>query len=147
MESVPVRFDRADEQRQSWIARNWLWVIPVGCGLPVVGCVVLLAVSIYIGINRIQSQEVYQKAIQLAKANPEVVAAIGEPMSEKQPTSVKFNLNGSSGSVQMTMPIEGPKGTGNIVLDAVQTQGAWSYRQLYFQSNGGEPIQLIEQPK
>lgn len=145
LEPVPSTLP-PEPPRRGWFARNWLWAVPVGCLVPVVGCVGLVAVGSILLINQIKSSDVYQEAIQLTKANAAVAAAIGEPMTERLPTTFKYNLNNTTGTAQLTIPVDGPKGFGVIFLDAVRANGAWTYNRLEFQPSGGAPIPLIDPP-
>lgn len=114
----------------NWWDRNWKWFVPAVC------VTFLLVVFSFIGLifygvsSMMKSSDPYQVGVQAAKENPEVVAAIGEPISEGFFTSGNINTNGSSGEANLAIPISGPKGDAIIQLDATQSLGRWTFKGL-----------------
>ena len=51
-----------------------------------------------------------------ARANPEVVAALGEPIESGLLISGSINVEGSGGNVDVSIPISGPKGSGTLYV-------------------------------
>jgi hypothetical protein len=132
--------------RESWWSRNWKWLVPTGCG----GCllvVVLLALFgasiVAIVFGALKSSDVAQTAIARAKANPEVISALGTPIDTGMFVSGNINVSGGSGQADLSIPISGPKGAGTIYAVAVKTGGAWEFSTLTVQiKSTGEKIDL-----
>jgi hypothetical protein len=120
--------------RPSWWSRNWKWFVPVGgCG----GCLffILIGVVFFSSIlfavfGALKSSDVYKTALGRAKANPQVVAALGTPIEDGMLVSGNTNTNGASGHADLSIPISGPKGKGTIYAVAEKSAGQWSYSRL-----------------
>ncbi len=118
-------------QQRGWWSRNWKWVVPVGCLVPLVVCGggVALIFSMVFGI--IKGSEPYTEAVKRARAHPAVKEALGEPIEEGfMPTgSINTqNVNGvQSGKADLVITISGPKGAATIRVVGNMTDGKWSY--------------------
>ncbi len=119
-----------EASRPGWWSRNWKWVVPTGClgmALALASLVVLMVWSVG---RMMKSSDAYRMAIARAKANPEVVRALGEPIEEGFFVSGSIQTAGSSGSASLTCPIRGPKGKGTVYVEAVRFAGEWRFREL-----------------
>jgi hypothetical protein len=87
--------------RPNWFGRNWKWVVPLGCLLPVffvVGCG-LLAFLFATGIMK--QSDAYKIALARAQANPVLIEAIGSPISQTGIVSGNSNVSGAVGEANM----------------------------------------------
>lgn len=129
---------------RSWWSRNWKWVVPVGCLLPVLlvgGCFVGMAVFVF---SAIRSSDVYSEALRRAQENPDVIAALGSPIEPKWWLGGNVNVSGESGSASLVIPINGPKGDGAIHVEATKSAGVWNYSKLLVETRG-QTINLLEE--
>src|SRR5687768_7450173 len=110
---------------RSWWSRNWKWALPVGCLLPIVLCGggAVLFVTIILGAvtGSIKSSDAYAEGMARARANPEVVASLGEPIESGFLISGSISVNGPSGNVDVSIPISGPKGSGTLYIVGTRT--------------------------
>lgn len=109
------------------------WIIAGACGCG--GLILLIifgtvAVILALGFGAIKQSDVYQQAVTRAKSNPEVLAALGQPISEGWMLSGSVEVHGSSGSADISVPISGPKGKGRIYAAATKSAGEWTYSKL-----------------
>ena len=114
----------------NWWQRNWKWFVPVGCLstlLLFVGGIVLLFTFVF---GMMKSSDVYGQAVARAKANPEVIAALGSPIVEGYFTSGNIQQSGASGSAELSIPLTGPKGKATIYVEARKSAGVWSFGKL-----------------
>ena len=114
----------------NWWQRNWKWFVPVGCLstlLLFVGGIVLLVTFVF---GMMKSSDVYGQAVARAKANPEVIAALGSPITEGYSTSGNIQQSGPSGSAELSIPLSGPKGKATIYVEARKSAGEWSFGKL-----------------
>lgn len=113
-----------------WWSRNWKWFVPTGCfTLLLLGAafITLIVVTVFAAMK---STDAYKTATARAKANDKVRAALGTPIKERIFLSGKTNVEGSSGTTEMSIPISGPKGKGTIYVIGRKTAGRWSYSTL-----------------
>jgi len=136
------------QPQRSWWSRNWKWVVPVGC---LVLIVPLLALAGFIGgilaivFGSIKSTDVCQQALTLAKSNPAVIEALGEPVEDGWLMSGNINTSGSSGSADISIPLHGPKGKGTLYAVATKSAGRWEYDTLEVEVRGRDDrINLLE---
>ena len=115
---------------RGWWSRHWKWVVPLlgALMLALLTGVILLFMSALFGMMK--SSDAYQQAVREAKANPAVVQALGEPIEEGWLTMGNINVNGPSGEANLQIPISGPKGEGDIYLEATKSAGLWNYSTL-----------------
>ena len=117
-------------ENRSWWSRNWKWVVPVGCLVPLLlvgGCI---ASIFMVATTAMKSSDVYKDALLQAQSNSEVVEALGSPITAGYFTGGSINTNGPSGDAAFSIPLSGPKGKGTIQLEAKKSGGEWTYSTL-----------------
>ena len=123
-----------------------LWLIPFGCLGVLVVCGGIAAVVYGVVRTSFRSSEPYQVAVARAKANPEVLAALGSPIEEGALPSGSIKVSGASGSADLTIPLHGPNGKATVYVQAEKFAGKWEYRRIVTAVNGRE-IELLEEPE
>ena len=116
--------------KKNWWGRNWKWLVPTGCLSSLLILAAFVAVILTIVSVAMKSSDVYQQAMQRARANPAVVEALGTPITDGFLASGSVNTSGSSGNANLSNPISGSKGSATIVLQARKSGGEWSYSTL-----------------
>src|SRR5437762_9855207 len=94
----------------NWFGRNWKWVVPVGCLLPVLlvgGCALMV---FFFATGLMKQSDAYKTALARAQANSAVIEAIGSPISQTGIVSGNSNVNGPTGEANLSVPLSGPKG-------------------------------------
>lgn len=134
----------AQKQPKSWMARNCLWLVPVGC----LGLLALAAIFIggilTVTMGGIKSTDAYREALVRARANPEVREALGEPIEPGWFVQGKVNVSGPAGDADLSIPLSGPKGKGTLYLSARKESGQWEYKTLEVAVDGRtERINLL----
>lgn len=120
----------------SWFARNWKWVVPLGCLSMIAAFVVFLAGIFLVVFGLLRSSDVYQHALERASTNEAVVEALGEPIEPGWYLTGSINVQGPSGDADISIPIAGPKGKGAIYASATKKAGLWSYSILEVEIEG-----------
>jgi len=132
----------APAPQPGWFSRNWKWVVALGCGLPLLCCGVF-GVGTYFMVSKvIQGTPVFAEALEKANTNPEVTAALGQPVTPGFMLSGEVNESGGKGTAHFTIPLEGPKGKGSLAVDATQSGGKWSFNSLKADL-GGKTVDLL----
>lgn len=138
----------APAQQPGWFSRNWKWLVPVGCGLPLMCCGIFSAVT-YFGVSKvIQGTPVFAEALEKANTNPEVTAALGSPVTPGMMLNGSVKQSGNTGTADFTIPLKGPKGEGSLQVSATMKGGKWTFDTLTADV-GGKSIDLLagEVPK
>lgn len=122
----------------SWWSSNWKWFVPVLAvtlaSLFTAGIAAIFALV----MGMMKSSEPYRQAMARAQAEPAVIAALGEPIADGWFVQGNINVSGSSGDASLAIPVRGPNGNGKIYVDAIRAAGAWEYRTLIVELDGGE---------
>src|SRR6185436_6494839 len=114
----------------NWWSRNWKWFVPTGCLsllLLVGGC---FGSIFMVAMTAMKSSDVYKDALVKAQADPEVVAALGTPITTGFFTNGSINTSGPTGEAAFSIPLSGPKGKATIQLEAKKSGGEWTYSTL-----------------
>ncbi|MEP7008822.1 MAG: cytochrome c oxidase assembly factor Coa1 family protein [Acidobacteriota bacterium] len=117
-------------ENKNWWGRNWKWFVPTGCMtliLLVGGC---FGSVLMVAFTAMKSSDVYKDALVRAQADPEVVAALGSPITTGFFTSGSINTSGPTGDAAFSIPLSGPKGKGTIQLEAKKSAGEWTFTTL-----------------
>ena len=77
-----------------------------------------------------KSSEPYKEAMVKAMAHPQVRAELGVPVADGFFVSGNISTAGTSGQASLDIPISGPKGKGDIYVEAKKSGGTWTYTTL-----------------
>lgn len=133
-------------QRSGWWNRHWKWAVPLLSTfvLALFAALILLFMSALLGMMK--SSDAYRHSLQQAQSNRLVIAALGEPIEEGWFIMGNISVNGSSGKANLKIPISGPKGEGDIYVEATKSEGQWNYKTLLVRVDGAkESIDLLEE--
>src|SRR2546421_3750313 len=134
---APMETAMQGQPTPGWWSRNWKWFVPTGCCLgTLLGLILAVAVfgfsifAIFSGVSAaLKSSEPYKVAVARAKADDKVTTALGTPITEEFANG-SINTSGSSGEVDLTIPISGPKGKGTIYVVGTRSGGTWTYSKM-----------------
>lgn len=133
----------APMQQPNWFSRNWKWLVPVGCLVPLMCCGVF-GLGTYVAVSQvIQNSGAYKGAIAQVNANAEVAATLGTPVTPGLGLSGSVKENNESGSADFSVPITGSKGEGSMHVVAQRRNGQWTYRTITVTA-GGKTIDVLE---
>jgi amino acid transporter len=123
--------------KKSWLERNPLWKIPLGCLilLLLLGLVGFVLIALISGTFR--HSDVYKTAMAEAAANAQVQERIGQPIESGWFIFGALHLNGSTGDANFSIPISG-RGRGQIRVVAYKA-GVWrfTFLQVYVEGQMG----------
>jgi hypothetical protein len=123
-----------------------MWMIGLGCGGAIAACLclVLFAGGIFaVVFGAIRGSDVYGLAVEAAKESAAVVDAVGEPIEEGWFVSGSVNVDGRSGDANLSIPISGPDGRGQIIAEAYRRSGRWEFTTLTVEIENGPIIDLL----
>jgi hypothetical protein len=132
---------------RNWWGRNWKWFVPVGCLSIVLLFVLVIGLLVTFVFGMLKHSGGYDGALQVARANPQVVAALGTPIEDGWMVSGNINESGPSGSADMAIPISGPRGSATVYVEATKSAGQWKFRTLVAEiDKTHERIDLLASP-
>jgi len=133
--------------RKSWFDRNWKWFVPSGCLTVIVLFLAFVAAVFGIVETSFRSSGPYTHALALAQASSQVSDKIGRPLMPGWFVEGSININGDSGDADISIPISGPRGKGEIYVVANKIAGVWQYKTLQVEVNGQpDRIDLLQAP-
>jgi len=134
---------------RGWWSRNAPWALPVGCLLGCLG-LVLAAVVLTGGIAAIaflgiRWTDVYEEAVKTAVSDPDVIAALGEPVKAGSLASGSVRVSGDSGEADLSIPLAGSRAKGTLHVIAHRRDGRWEFERLEVEVEGAEEtIDLLD---
>lgn len=132
----------------AWRRRRWdsvahfrrvqrLWAI---WGVVIwLGAIVLFGGTIGGIFYMLDHSEAYELGVAKLQASAEVANALGAPISTGIPMG-EINFADNSGHALLTFSASGPKGSGQVELEAVKTSGAWSLKTLTLKIDGRDEV-------
>ena len=133
--------------RSSWLGRNWIWALPLGCLTLLALFLASIAALVVFVFGFVTRSDVYQHALSEARSSPALVEALGEPVEPGWYVTGTINVTGASGNADSSFPIPGPKGSGTLYVSARKRAGVWSYDLMEVAlDEGGGRIDLRAPP-
>jgi len=115
---------------RNWLQRNLRWALPLFALLIVGGW----SLTYWMGLRQmaapLENSEPYREAMARAGRDPEVAAALGQPLRARPFPFGSISQLGDGGSADMMIRIEGPRGSGRLDVRAQRSEGRWSYPRL-----------------
>ncbi len=125
----------------------WLWG---GCGC-CGGCLAIpiLIVAIFgAGFFAVlRGTDVVADALEIVRAHPEVVEALGEPIEKGWQVQGSFHVSDDEGEANLEIPIHGPDGSGVMQFDAWKDSDGWVFDRFEVElDDSGRVIDLLDEP-
>ncbi len=116
------------------------------------GCLGLIAASLIfvfailtLVFSILRGSAAFENAMEIAGDHPAVIEATGEPLEAGWLVSGNVNTTGNTGEADLSIPVSGPIGSGQLHVDATKNAGEWYFNSLTFlDAAGGPPINLLE---
>lgn len=130
------RWDSVAQFRHS--QRSWAkWGVIIWLGWA--GMMLVFAFSIF---GLLKGSEAYKLAQLRLQADARIAEVVGRPFTTGFPSG-QIHTSGPSGAARLAFSLEGPKGKGEVFVEASQEMGAWKIDRLVFQEEGtGRRIDL-----
>ena len=131
----------------NWFGRNWKWAAPTGCLLLVLLVGAFISAIFFFVFSMMKSNDAYQHSLETARANPAVVAALGQPIEDGWLVTGNFEESGGAGQAQFSIPLSGPKGSGTLYVEARKSAGQWDYSTMALEMDTSKQrVDLLETP-
>jgi Cytochrome oxidase complex assembly protein 1 len=128
---------------KTWFDRNWRWFIPALC----IVCCSLLAVFV-LGILALVESMIgrsypYQMAVEEAQQSEQVAETLGRPLLIGRFSTGQIHSSNDIGEVNISIPISGSRGRGQIIVIGKEVQSLWTFETLEVDIVGNDvPIPL-----
>jgi len=114
--------------------------------LIILAILVLSAMIFFFVMSLFKMSDSYKNALLIARENTAVIERLGEPIEPGLIVMGTINVNGGSGYANYSFWISGPKGEGELYVEAVKQYGNWNFIDLAVVIEGEEPIKLTKKP-
>jgi len=139
--SLPPAY--AAPPRKGWFGRNWLWFLPSLVLLPICLCGGLCGGGFLYLRQTVVKSGAYALTLEKIRENPEVQAALGEPIEETWMTMGGINMTSDQGShATLMLRVQGPKAAAMVESESRQAPGEkeWELNRLVVTPDGGSAI-------
>lgn len=116
--------------KQGWFSRNWKWAVPLGCLGTMVMFVGFIAAIFMVVMAAMRTSDAYQIAMSRARQHPAVIDALGEPIEVGWFVSGNINVSGAAGEADLSVPLNGPRGSGTLYIVADKVAGEWIFERM-----------------
>ena len=121
---------------------EWLKTAGVGLGILIILSLLLMLISVSVTV-RIRTTEPYKYGVNLALQSPEVLQALGEPVTIGW--LPQGNVNKSvGGDARLYIQLRGSKDNGTIRVNGTNREGIWKYYAIRVDTDQGEQINLLD---
>jgi hypothetical protein len=125
------------------VQRKWaMWGV-----ITLVVSLVVSAGSVFLLFESLKNSEPYVMAVDKAQLSEEVQKAIGTPIKPGWWMVGNISTEGSNGTAELSIPLEGSKNKGAVYVKATKANNKWKPDQLSFLPEGGSAIDLLKAPK
>jgi hypothetical protein len=141
---VPAPLPPPPMSQPSWFSRNKKWFIPTVIVVPILLIALFVGGILALVFGMMKSSEPYKHALTVAQADARVTAQLGTPVMPGWYAGGNINYSGSSGSADLSIPLNGPQRHGTVYVVAKESAGVWSYQTLEVEIEGtSERINLL----
>ncbi len=134
--------------KRSWWARNWIWVIPLGCLTPILACAGIITLIFTLVFGLLKSSSAYTDSLAMLNSDQRIVSALGTPIDPDFFVTGNVNLNGSSGHADLSYSVSGPHDSADVHVIASKSAGQWSFTTFVVEINStGQNIDMLANPQ
>lgn len=116
--------------RTTWWDRNWKWFVLTTATVLLLGFCAVVALVLAGVSGMMKSSQAYQVAVETARRDPRLVAALGQPIETGWMVTGSIQVNDDSGQAALSFPLSGPRGKAKVQLEASKSGGQWTFSTL-----------------
>jgi hypothetical protein len=118
------------------IQKKWAWA---GLGI-ILGFTLIIIFSIGITFSSMSNMEIVDDTMSIINSNYIATSKLGTPIEKGLFISGSISISGPSGSADLAIPLEGPKGKGMVYLKSTKDMGSWNIDRLVLKIEDTEEI-------
>jgi TonB family protein len=138
------QFQPPAQRPKGCLGRNWKWMVPAGCLGLILAAVALVGAIFFAAMSALKSSDVYQGALNAARAHPATAERLGEPVEDGWLVKGNVKFDGAGGRADFEIPVSGPKNSGTLYVRAVRPGDAWMFERLDLAVAGAETTSLLD---
>ena len=128
--NTPPPLPSRERTNPDWWSRNWKWFVTLLCVV-----MAALLVGFVASVSTLMKlSDPYVMGLEKAQNSPTVRAILGDPIDAGWFVTGNVSVSGPSGKAELSIPISGPDGNGQLFLKARKTAGQWSFDYLFFRA-------------
>jgi hypothetical protein len=127
---------------RSWWQRNLKWIITAAVLLGLLCLGLFIAAVLLLATTAMRSNDVHRTAMERVSQHPAAIASLGEPIEPGWLSSGSLQVDARSGTADLSIPVSGPRGRGDISVLARKRGGTWYFDQLQLETAGRPPLEL-----
>lgn len=116
--------------------RKWIWVV---LALLLVG----IPTCILVPMSLLKSSEPFTQSLERVRQNGEVVRRLGEPIQPGMFVGGSISTSGTGGEGSLSYTVKGPKGKGQVSVQAAKQDGQWQLNRVKVEAGEGEPVSVV----
>ncbi len=116
----------------------------------IVGASIIVLIIVFVVIvlssvrSTLRSSDIYNQAMNVLRENPKAIEVLGQPIEDGKAVNGSIEVGNSSGEADISIPVSGPIGKGDLQVIGTRTGGLWDLKSLILIAEGGEIINLLE---
>ncbi len=114
----------------------------------IIGSFLLLLILLFVAIfsfarSMLRNSEVHEQAMIMLQDSQQAIELLGEPIESGRSVNGSINISNGGGEAEMTIPVSGPRNSGELMVEAFRSGGIWQYTRLDLQV-GQERVNLLQ---
>ncbi|MGH9776393.1 MAG: cytochrome c oxidase assembly factor Coa1 family protein [Candidatus Acidiferrales bacterium] len=119
-----------------WWSQNWKLTILAGLAALAVLSIAMAGIVYSVAVMSFRATDVYRMTMAQVRANPVVLAQIGQPLRVGWHLRYQIRTDSSEGDADFAIPISGPRGSGTVHAVAQRREGKWNFESLMLEVSG-----------
>jgi hypothetical protein len=134
--------------QRSWWSRVWPVALPMGgCFATACACIALLGGVLISGVYALRGSEPAATGVRAVETSNRAKLLLGEPITSGWIVTGTMNVSGPDGTVNITLPVHGPKASGKVTVQGTRRNAAWFYSAIFLvMDSSGERVVLSTTP-
>ena len=136
---APATTDSGPNRGRGWLTRRGKWTL---------GMVLVVMIALYPIVDYSFSQsEPFRLAMSAVNANGDAIGLLGAHIERRRWAGISGSMQtqGSNGTAELSIPVQGPRGKGTVTVYAVKRADVWTIQSLVLKAaDSSKSLVLVE---